>query len=82
MKNTVDETLMKMQSRKDKVIGAAMDDRTVLSSLTMDELMGLFGEVSYDGKSKPFIYTEDNAEILPFMPGPKDGAEDPVAWRP
>lgn len=71
-----------MQTRKDKVIGAAMDDRTVLSSLSMDELMGLFGKVSYDEKSKPFIYAEEHQELAYLMPDPKDSEEDPVAWQP
>ena len=71
-----------MQTRKDKVIGAAMDEKGVLSSLTGDELMRLFGEVGYDANSQPFIYAEEYPDLATFMPDPKAGEEDPVAWQP
>ena len=48
-----------MQKEKKLIIEGVMDDRTVLSKLTIDDLMKLFGPVAYDENSKPFILVDD-----------------------
>ena len=79
IKDTVDERLLKMQRRKDKIIEAAMDDRSVLSKLTIEDMLQLFGDVVHDQDSKPFIFTEEDPEIASMMP-PASMEEDTVAW--
>lgn len=59
VRDTVDEKLLEMQKEKKEVIGAAMDDRTVMPELSLTELMKLFGDVAYDENSKPFILVDD-----------------------
>ena len=68
VKNTVDEKLIAMQEEKNKIIGTAIDDNTVLSKLSLEELMKLFGNVAYDINSKPFILVEDMADVRPKKP--------------
>lgn len=51
-----------MQDKKEAIISAAMDDRTVLAQLSLEELMSLFGEVRYGANHTPFIYVEENVE--------------------
>ncbi|KAL6719078.1 hypothetical protein ACLMJK_003313 [Lecanora helva] len=81
IKDTIDERLLRMQKRKDRIIEAAMDDRTVLSKLTLEDMMQLFGDVAYNDNAKPFIYTDDDPEketsVWPMHPEEED---DPVAW--
>ena len=69
-----------MQRRKDKIIEAAMDDRSVLSKLTIEDMLRLFGDVIHDLNSKPFIFTEDDPEIASMVPPPTTAEEDTVAW--
>lgn len=69
-----------MQSRKDKIIEAAMDDRSVLSKLTIEDMLRLFGDVVHDEESQPFIFTEDDPEIASMMPAASTAEEDTVAW--
>jgi len=59
IEDTVDDRLLAMQEKKKEIIGAAMDDRSVLSQLTLAELLRLFGDVAYDENSKPFILVDD-----------------------
>ena len=69
-----------MQRRKDKIIEAAMDDRSVLSKLTLKDMMQLFGDVVQDKNSKPFIFTEDDPDIASMVPPASAEKEDTVAW--
>ena len=80
IKDTVDERLLQLQSKKDKIIGAAMDDRSVLSKLTIEDMLRLFGNVVHDQNSQPFIFTEEDPEIASMVPPPSTEEEDTVAW--
>ncbi len=62
VKGTIDERLIALQKHKDKIISAAMDDRTVLAQLSLKELLNLFGEVGHDANNQPFIYADENTE--------------------
>ncbi|KAL8865939.1 MAG: hypothetical protein Q9174_006598 [Haloplaca sp. 1 TL-2023] len=62
VRNTVDERIQAMQERKQKAIGQAIDDDTMLREMTLQELMGLFGEVQLDENEKPFILVDDEGE--------------------
>ena len=57
--DTVDESLINMQEEKSRIIGAALDDRSVLATLKPEELMSLFGPVGHDENSRPFILVDD-----------------------
>ncbi len=60
VEDSVDDRLLAVQERKKQLISAAIDNKTVLSQLSLGELMDLFGPVSYkDGK--PFILVDDEA---------------------
>lgn len=54
---------MNMQVRKNALIGAAMDDKDMMSKLTVEEIMRLFGEVRFDKNKKPFIAMNDNEKL-------------------
>ena len=69
-----------MQKRKDKIIEAAMDDRSVLSKLTLEDILQLFGDVVHDEDCKPFIFTEEGPDIASMVPPPSTEEEDTVAW--
>ena len=69
-----------MQSRKDEIIEAAMDDRSVLSKLTLEDMLRLFGNVVYDEHARPFIFTEDDPEIASMVPPASTEEEETVAW--
>ncbi|KAL8856871.1 MAG: hypothetical protein Q9178_006588 [Gyalolechia marmorata] len=62
-KNTVDEKLLEMQKRKEEEIGGAMDDEKMLQALSLEELMGLFGQVGVDEEGKGFIFVDDDGEF-------------------
>ena len=69
-----------MQRRKDKIIEAAMDDRSVLSKLTLEDMLQLFGDVVHDKNSKPFIFTEEDPDIESMIPPASTEEEDTSAW--
>ncbi len=69
-----------MQKRKDKVIEAAMDDRSVLSKLTLEDMLQLFGDVVHDKNSRPFIFTEEDPDIASMVPPASTEEEETVAW--
>ena len=54
---------MEMQLKKDALIGQAMDDRSVLSKLTINEILRLFGEITFDRNSRPFIHLADDEKL-------------------
>lgn len=81
IKDTIDERLLNMQKRKDKIIEATIDDRTVLSKFSLEDMMKLFGDVVLDENAKPFIFTDDDPDItFAAPPGYEDEEEDPIAW--
>ena len=60
IKNTIDDDLVLMQERKEKVIRHALDDdEKAPERLSVEELMRLFGEVREDENGKPFIWPHD-----------------------
>ena len=55
---------MEMQLKKNALISAAMDDdKKMMSKLTVEEVMRLFGEVRFDQNKKPFILMHDNQKL-------------------
>lgn len=52
-----------MQEKKEMAIRQAIDDEKMLDALTLQELMGLFGEVELDENHKPFIVVDDDGEF-------------------
>lgn len=54
---------MEMQLKKNALIGAAMDDKDMMSKMTVEEVMRLFGEVGFDKNKKPFITLDDNEKL-------------------
>ena len=69
-----------MQSRKDKIIEAAIDHRDSLEKLTIEDMLQLFGDVVYDSNARPFIFTEDDPEVASMVPPASTGEEETVAW--
>ena len=61
--NAADGKLMDMQLKKSALIGQAMDDKSVLSKLTTDEVLRLFGEVKFDKNKRPFIHLDDDEKL-------------------
>ena len=75
----MDDRLEAMQKRKERIIGAAMDDRDVLTKLSATEVMRLFGEVMIDKNTKrPFIAIEDDERLDAILPPPRDDEDDPI----
>ena len=80
--DTVDERLDQMQKYKEKIVGAAIDDRSVLSNLSVQEVMRLFGEVHIDKKTKRPLITLDEDEALDaILPPVPDDEDDNITWR-
>ena len=59
IQDSIDERLLRMQERKEKEINKVIGNKEFLSSLTMDELMTLFGEVRHNENNVPFIVVEE-----------------------
>ena len=51
-----------MQEEKQEIINGTMDDRSILATLSTEEILRLFGPVKYDEKSHPFIMVDDDAD--------------------
>lgn len=82
IENSVDDRLEDLQKHKDQIIGAAIDDRSVSSKLSVHELMRLFGEVQVDKKTqRPFIAMDDDERLDAILPPVPDDEDDPIAWR-
>ena len=52
-----------MQLKKNAIIGRAMDDRSVMSKLTVNDILRLFGEVRLDRNKKPFVAMDDDEKL-------------------
>lgn len=71
-----------MQKHKEKIIHGALDDRTITSKLSVQEVMRLFGEVMIDKKTKkPFIAMDDDEKLDAILPPLADDEDDHVAWK-
>lgn len=67
--DTVDDRLEQMQKQKEKIVGAAMDDRSITSKLSAQDVMRLFGEVQIDKQTKrPFIALDDDEKLDAILP--------------
>ncbi|KAL8848420.1 MAG: hypothetical protein Q9221_006555 [Calogaya cf. arnoldii] len=62
-RNTVDDRLQQMQEAKAKAVGRAIDDETMLKALSLQELLGLFGQVDGSDVDHPFIVVDDEGEF-------------------
>ncbi|KAL8645226.1 MAG: hypothetical protein Q9226_007394 [Calogaya cf. arnoldii] len=62
-RNTVDDRLQQMQEDKAKAVGHAIDDETMLKALSLQELLGLFGQVDGSDVEHPFIVVDDEGEF-------------------
>lgn len=66
-----------MQQHKEKIVGAALDDRSIVSKLSVQEVMRLFGDVYLDKKTKkPFIAMDDDEKLDAILPPLRDDEED------
>lgn len=63
VENSADGKLIDMQLRKNALIGRAMEDRSVMSKLSVEEVLRLFGDVRLDKDKKPFIHLEDDEKL-------------------
>ena len=63
MKGTADDKLMEMQLSKDVIIGTAMNDRSMMSKLSVEEVMRLFGDVKHDKNNRPFIQMSNDEKL-------------------
>ena len=62
VKNTIDEKLEKLQKEKDAAIFTAIDDSRMLRTLSVKNLMRLFGPVRHEEDGKPFILVNDDGD--------------------
>ena len=61
---SADGKLLEMQLKKNALIGKAMDDRSALSKLTINEILRLFGEVKLNKDSRrPYIHLDDDEKL-------------------
>ena len=58
-----DKKLVEVQMEKNALISQAMDDKSVMSKLTVEDILRLFGEVSLDRNNKPFVDLEDDEKL-------------------
>ena len=80
--DTVDDRLEQMQKHKEVIVGGAIDDRSVTSKLSLQEVMRLFGDVHFDKRTKkPFIALDDDERLDAILSPVPDDQDDPIAWR-
>ena len=60
---SADDKLQDMQLRKNALISQAMDDKSVMSKLTTDDILRLFGEVRVDKNKRPFVHLDDDEKL-------------------
>ena len=61
--DSADRRLTDMQLRKSALISQAMDDRSIMSKLTTNDVLRLFGEIKFDKNQRPFIHLEDDERV-------------------
>ena len=61
--NSADGKLMDMQLKKNALLSRAMDDRSVMSKLDINDVLRLFGEVKLDKNKKPFVYLDEDEKL-------------------
>ena len=60
---SADDRLMDIQLRKNALIHRAMEDKSVMSKLTISDILRLFGEVKLDKDKRPFVQLEDDEKL-------------------
>ena len=60
---SADDRLMEMQLKKTALIHRAIEDKSVMSKLTINDVLRLFGDVSLDKNMRPFIQLEENEKL-------------------
>lgn len=63
VENSADGKLIDMQLKKNALIARAMEDRSVMSKLSVEEVLRLFGDVRLDKDKRPFIHLEDDEKL-------------------
>ena len=61
VKNSIDAAMMAMKERKQAEINEVMNDSKRKESLSVHDLMRLFGPVGEDGEGRPFIFPSQEA---------------------
>ena len=68
VRDSVDQKMLKTQQRKSEEISKAMENREMLLNMTVEDLMGLFGEVGRDENDHPFIYVQEHSFLKKLPP--------------
>ena len=63
VENSADGKLMDMQLRKNALITRAIDDRSVMSKLSTEDVLRLFGEIKLDKDRRPFVHLDDDEKL-------------------
>ena len=63
VEKSADCKLMDMQLRKNALISRAMEDRSVMSKLSTEDVLRLFGEVKLDKNQRPFVHLDDDEKL-------------------
>ena len=58
VKDSVEEKMLALQLKKDREINGVMDAKWESSKLSLEELMGFFGQVGTNENGQPFIITD------------------------
>ena len=75
---SADGKLVDMQLKKNALIGQAMDDKSVMSKLTINEILRLFGEVKFDKDRRPFIHLDDDEKLDSLFEKRDENSECPL----
>lgn len=63
VENSADSKLMDMQLRKNALINQAIDDKSVMSKLSTEDILRLFGEIKLDNNQRPFVHLDDDEKL-------------------
>ena len=63
VEKSADGKLMDMQLRKSALISRAMDDKSVMSKLTTEDVLRLFGEIKLDKNQRPFVHLDEDEKL-------------------
>ena len=63
VENSADSKLVDMQLRKDALIHRAIEDRSVMSKLSTEDVLRLFGEIKLDKNQRPFVHLDDDEKL-------------------
>ena len=63
VEKSADTKLMDMQLRKNALISRAMEDRSVMSKLSTEDILRLFGEIKLDKNQRPFVHLDEDEKL-------------------